>query len=232
MDLINQIAKEHNLLVIEDASEAQGAKYKNKMVGSLADMAVFSFFGNKIITTGEGGMIVTNDKYLAEKCRILRDHGMTKERRYWHQVLGYNYRMTNMQAAIGVAQMAKIGKIIEKKKQIAKEYKEILGQSKAIIFPAEENFSENIFWLFTILIKKEILGINANELMQIMQKNNVDTRPIFPPIHTQPIYKSSETLNISEKIHSMGITLPSSYDLKNKDIQKISDIILNYKKYT
>ncbi len=116
MDSINQIAKDYNLLVIEDASEAQGAKYKNKMVGSLADMAVFSFFGNKIITTGEGGMIVTNDKYLAEKCRLLRDHGMSKERRYWHQVLGYNYRMTNMQAALGVAQMGKIEKIIEKKK--------------------------------------------------------------------------------------------------------------------
>ncbi len=230
MDSINQIAKEHNLLVIEDASEAQGAKYKNKMVGTLADMAVFSFFGNKIITTGEGGMIVTNDKYLAEKCRILRDHGMSKERRYWHQVLGYNYRMTNMQAAIGVAQMAKIEKIIERKKQIAKEYKEILSPSKAIIFPAEIDFSENVFWLFTVLVKKDVLGINANELMQIMQKNKIDTRPIFPPIHTQPIYKNGKTLYISEKIHSMGITLPSSYNLKKKDIQTISDIILKYKK--
>ena len=229
MDSINQIAKDYNLLVIEDASEAQGAKYKNKMVGSLADMAVFSFFGNKIITTGEGGMIVTNDKYLAEKCRLLRDHGMSKERRYWHQVLGYNYRMTNMQAALGVAQMGKIEKIIEKKKQIAKEYKEILGHSKGVIFPAEINFTENVFWLFTILIKKDILGISANELMQLMQKHKIDTRPVFPPIHTQPIYNDGKNLQIAEKIHSMGITLPSSYNLKSKDIQTISNIILNHK---
>jgi len=227
MDSINQIAKKHNLLVIEDASEAQGAKYKNKMVGTLADVAVFSFFGNKIITTGEGGMVVTNDKDLAEKCRIYRDHGMTMERRYWHKVLGYNYRMTNMQAALGVAQMPKIEKIIKRKKQIANEYKKLLSSYKGIIFPYEDGLTENIFWLYTILIDENISGINVLNLMKKMQFEKIDTRPIFPPIHTQPIYNKKKKLPVAEKIYSMGLTLPSSYKLQTKDIQKICNLILN-----
>ena len=230
MDAVNNIAKKNNLIVIEDASEAQGAKYKEKMIGTLGDAAVFSFFGNKIITTGEGGMIVTDSKSVADKCRILRDHGMTKERRYWHNVIGYNYRMTNMQAAIGVAQMNKIDKIIKKKQGIAKEYMKILGNDKGVIFPTKNPESENVFWLFTVLIQEEIFGMNAKSLMEKLQKHKIDTRPIFPPLHTQPIYMEGKKLNVAEQLHQMGITLPSSYDLSYNDIKLICDTILQYKK--
>lgn len=230
MDKINYIAKKHKLIVVEDASEAQGAKYKDKMIGTLGDAAVFSFFGNKIITTGEGGMIVTDSKSIADKCRILRDHGMTKERRYWHKVVGYNYRMTNMQAAIGVAQMNKIERIIKKKQEIAEEYMKILGHDKGIIFPIKNPQSENVFWLFTVLIEEGIFGINAKKLMEKLKNHKIDTRPIFPPLHTQPIYIEGKKLNVAEQLHQMGITLPSSYDLSHKDIKLICDTILQYKK--
>jgi len=227
MDAINQIAKNYNLIVIEDASEAQGAKYKNKMVGSLADMAVFSFFGNKIITTGEGGMVVTNNKKLANKCRILRDHGMSTKRKYWHEVLGYNYRMTNMQAALGVAQMSKIDIIIKKKREIAFEYNKQLKKLKGIIFPFEDQNYLNVYWLYTILINHNLFKLNATQLMKKLKKNNIDTRPVFVPLHSQPIYNCGLKLPVANKIYSMGITLPSAYNLELKDIKKICDIIAN-----
>ena len=227
MDAINQIAKKNNLIVIEDASEAQGAKYKNKLVGTLSDMAVFSFFGNKIITTGEGGMIVTNNKKLANKCCILRDHGMSTKRRYWHEVLGFNYRMTNIQAALGVAQMNKIDSILKKKKEIALEYKKQLKKLKGIIFPYEDDHYINVYWLFTILIDRKIFKLSATQLMKKFKKNNIDTRPVFIPLHKQPIYKSGQKFFVADKIHTMGITLPSSYNLTKKDIKRICDIMLN-----
>jgi perosamine synthetase len=230
MDAINHIAKKYNLIVIEDASEAQGAKYKNKMVGTLGDAAVFSFFGNKIITTGEGGMIVTNNQAIAEKCEILRDHGMSKSKRYWHNELGYNYRMTNMQAAIGVAQMKKIGRIIKKKRRIASEYKKNLKSIPGIIFPAEEAINENVFWLFTIVIDENSFGMSSNDLMYRLKEYNIDTRPIFYPLHTQPIYNNNQSLPKAEKIHAGGVTLPSAYDLKDDEIKKICDIIKSYAK--
>ena len=133
-----------------------------------------------------------------------------------------------MQAAIGVAQMGKIEKIIKRKKEIAYQYKKLLTTSKGIIFPAEDEFTENVFWLFTILIDEEILGINAIELMKKLQDHKIDTRFIFPPIHTQPIYNKAKKLPISEKIHSMGLTLPSSYDLKLEEIKNICSLILNH----
>ena len=230
MDEINKIANEFDLKVIEDASEAQGARYKNKMVGSLGDIAVFSFFGNKMITTGEGGMVLTNNQNLAERCQILRDHGMSKERRYWHTVIGYNYRMTNMQAAIGVAQMGKIEKIIKRKKEIVDEYKNFLGSTKGITFPPENEFSENVFWLLTILIDEKFLGQKVIDLMKKLRDHNVDTRRIFPPVHTQPIYDEGKKLPISEKIHLMGLTLPSSYELKSEQIKNICHLLLKYTK--
>ena len=227
MDAINYIAKKYNLIVIEDASEAQGAKYKNQMVGTLGDAAVFSFFGNKIITTGEGGMIVTNNPEVAEKCQILRDHGMTKSKRYWHEILGYNYRMTNLQAAIGVAQMKKIENILKKKKEIAAEYKKNLKSVPGIIFPAENIIYENVFWLFTIIIDKDFFGINSSQLMKVLNEHKIDTRPIFPPLHTQPIYNNKQRLPVAEKIHAGGITLPSAYHLQSNEIKQICKIIID-----
>ena len=225
MDPINDIAKKHNLYVIEDAAEAQGAKYKNKMVGSLADVAVFSFFGNKIITTGEGGMIVTDDADIADKCRILRDHGMSKDRRYWHEVIGYNYRMTNMQAALGVAQMSKINKILLRKKEIAEEYKSHLEGLPGVTLPANMEWVENVYWLYTILIDSSISGCEIDKLMPELKRQGIDSRPVFPPVHKQPVYDTGLTLPLSEKISLYGISLPSAPDIRNEEIANICMLI-------
>ncbi len=231
MDGINAIAKEFNLVVIEDVAEAQGSTYKNQPTGSLGNMGVYSFFGNKIITTGEGGMIVTNNKEFADKCRLLRDHGMTPEKRYWHEVIGYNYRMTNLQAAIGVAQMSKLENILERKKDIASKYKQYLGNLPGITLPVELPHVSNVYWLYTILIDPDIAGISAENLMLQLREVKIDSRPVFPPVHKQPVYNTGQSLPNSEYISSTGLSLPSSPELRDIDIEKICSTIkqsINY----
>ena len=228
MDLINHIAKRHNLIVIEDAAEAQGAKYKKQMVGSLADVAVFSYFGNKIITTGEGGMIVTDDEQIAEKCRVLRDHGMSKDRRYWHEVVGYNYRLTNMQAALGVAQMGKIDRIISRKKEIAEEYRKHLEALPYVILPSNMDWADSVYWLYTILIDDDLPGVCVEKLTQALKKQGIDSRPIFPPMHKQPIYETGLALPICESISRRGISLPSAPDIRDDDIADICNQIIRF----
>ncbi len=225
MDKINNIARENNLIVIEDAAEAQGATYKGKPVGSLSDIAVFSFFGNKIITTGEGGMIVTNSKEIAEKCRILRDHGMSQERRYWHEVIGYNYRMTNIQAALGVAQMGKIDRIIKRKKEIAAQYEKHLNGIEGITLPVNLTWASNVYWLYTILVDEVISGLSINEIMNNLKQVKIETRPVFPPVHKQPIYANSQELPVAESISAKGISLPSSPEIRNQDILLVCNTI-------
>jgi len=225
MDSINQIAAKYDLKVIEDAAEAQGALYKKRRVGALADAATFSFFGNKIVTTGEGGMIVTNDSIIAEKCKIFRDHGMSIEKRYWHKVLGYNYRLTNLQAAIGVAQMEKIDYISNQKKIIAAEYSKHLKEVDGITLPPDEDWADNVFWLFTILIDEEITGFNVEMLTSFLSENQIESRVVFYPIHTQPIYDTKQKLPIAEEVSRKGISLPSAPDISLKEIKLICDVI-------
>jgi len=225
MDPILEIALKYNLYVFEDAAEAHGAEYKGKTVGTLGDAGVLSFFGNKIITTGEGGMILTNDDNMAEQSRLLRDHGMSKVRKYWHTALGYNYRMTNLQASLGVAQMEKIGSILQKKKKLADYYSELLKHLPGIVLPPDVSWSDNVYWLYTILIKKDEFGADTQKVTKSLEKAGIDTRPIFPPIHTQPIYNTGQYLPVSENISKIGISLPSAPNLKKNQIKKISQII-------
>jgi len=227
MDPINKIAAKYDLKVIEDAAEAQGARYKGRMAGSLSDAAIFSFFGNKIITTGEGGAIVTNDEILAEKCRLLRDHGMTVNKRYWHEVVGYNYRMTNIQAAIGVAQMKKINAIVYKKKWVASEYNKRLNKIKGITLPPNAEWADNIFWLYTILIDHEEAGFTVETLASALREQNIDSRIVFYPVHTQPIYSTGAILPVAEGLHRQGISLPSAPDILEKEIESICRIIIS-----
>jgi len=229
MDPINRLAEKYSLKVIEDAAEAQGAYYKNKIVGSLSDAAAFSFFGNKIITTGEGGMVVTNDPKIANRCVLFRDHGMTVDKRYWHEVIGYNYRMTNIQAAIGVAQMNKINKIVEKKKSIALEYEKHLKNVNGITLPPNKEWADNIYWLYTVLVDESKTGFNVSSLISEFMKHDIDSRIVFYPIHTQPIYKHNMQLPVAESIHASGISLPSAPDISNDEIREVCTIIKTYR---
>lgn len=221
---ILKIAKKYNLYVIEDAAEAHGAEYQFKKVGSFGDIACFSFYGNKIITTGEGGMCITNNKKLAEKMGFLKDHGMSKKKRYWHPVIGFNYRLTNLQAAMGLAQLKKIKCIIKKKRQIAKTYNDLLQGTKGISLPPEMPWAKNVFWLYSILIEYNF-RFTRNRLMQKLKENGVDNRPFFYPIHILPPYSRGEKYPIAEKLSKSGISLPSSPSLTKADIEKVVQLI-------
>lgn len=178
MDKINKIACEHGLYVIEDAAEAHGAEYKGKMVGSLSDCGVFSFYGNKVITTGEGGMITTDNEELYEKAKYLRDHAMSKEKRYWHTEIGYNYRITNLQAALGLAQLERIEELILKKRQIFKWYKELLQDIEGIRLNPEKKGVKNVFWMVCLVLDKDF-KIGRDELIKKLKEKGIDTRPFF-----------------------------------------------------
>lgn len=227
MTPILDIAREYNIAVVEDAAEAHGALYKGKKVGSLGDMGMFSFYGNKIITTGEGGMIVTDNNDLAEKIRILRDHGMDPNRRYWHSILGYNYRMTNIQAALGVAQMERIDQIVEQKRRNADLYAKGLQGISGITLPPEEVWGKNIYWLYSLLIDDEEFGMSSKELGEQLKKKGIETRPLFLPVHQQPIYNTGQNLPVCEKLSRCGLSLPSSVNLNGDKIERITREIGN-----
>lgn len=184
MDEIIKIAKEYDLYVIEDCAEAFGSKYKGKFVGTFGDISTFSFFGNKTITTGEGGMVVTNDETLCERAKHLKGQGLAKWREYWHDVVGYNYRMTNICAAIGLAQLEQANEIINKKREIASWYKEELKKVPLKVQP-EQNGVFNTYWMVTIVLDDYRKRENLREYLKA---NGIETRPTFYPVHTMPMF--------------------------------------------
>lgn len=224
MDKIREIAEKHCLKIIEDAAEAHGAEYKGRKVGSLSDISCFSFYGNKILTTGEGGMCLTNDQELAEKMRWLKDHGMSKEKKYYHPQLGYNYRLTNIQAAIGLAQLEKLEKTIEAKRKNAELYNSLLKDVKGITLPVEEPWAKNVYWMYSILVEKNY-KLKRDELMSKLKKEGIDTRPFFIPLHKMPYLDEGLKLPIAEGLGEKGINLPSSAKLTKEQIEKISQTI-------
>jgi len=221
MGAIMSIAKEHNLKVIEDCAEAHGAKYDGQKVGSFGDIGCFSFFGNKVITTGEGGMCVTNDIELDEKMRILRDHGMSKTKRYWHDLVGYNYRLTNLQAAIGLAQLERIEDIHKNRRKYEKNYREILDIDKFTFQNDCENRTR-ITWLVSILIDERI---NRDEYILKLKGKGIDARPFFYPLSDMEIYKPycKSATHIAHKISKIGLNLPTYESLKS--ISEIKNIL-------
>ena len=227
MDAIVAIARRHNLYVIEDAAEAHGAEYKGKKAGSFGDIACFSFYGNKIITTGEGGMCLTNNELLASKMRILEDHGMNPSKRYWHDMLGFNYRMTNMQAAVGIAQLKKLGKFVDRKREIAGWYGKglkDLAESNLIKLHPEMPWAKNVYWMYSILIQDNF-GIDRDELRRKLELEGIETRPLFYPVHTMPPYKIKERIPVAEELSKRGISLPSSVSLAAEQVEYITDAI-------
>jgi perosamine synthetase len=222
MEPIMEIAQEYSLYVIEDAAEAHGAEYKSKKVGSLGTCGVFSFYGNKIITTGEGGMITTDNGELFERAKYLRDHAMSKEKRYWHTETGYNYRITNLQAALGLAQLERIDEIIEKKRKIFSWYKEFLEDIKGIRLNPEKRWAKNVFWMVCAVLDKDF-GISRDELMIRLKEKGIDTRPFFYPMSEMPMYWHSSNYSnpITKTISERGINLPSGVNLSEKDIKYI-----------
>ncbi len=221
MDKILNVAKEHNLYVIEDACEAHGALFKGRKVGSISHLGVFSFYGNKIISTGEGGMITTNNKKLNERARFLRDHAMSKNKRYFHPEVGFNYRLTNIQAAIGLAQLEKINYIIRKKIEIAHTYNSLLKDSKEIILPPQEKCVKNVYWMYSILVKNG----KRDRLMENLKDCGIESRPFFIPMHRLPAYRLKEKFPVSDNLSRQGINLPCFVEIRNSEIEHICNKI-------
>ena len=222
MDPIMSLAKEHDLKVIEDCAEAHGATYKGKKVGSIGDIGCFSFYGNKIITTGEGGMTTTNDQELAEKIRILRDHGMQPSKRYWHEEVGYNYRMTNIQAAIGLAQMESIGEKIWKRRWIARKYSEYIGDEAEL--QPEMSWASNVYWLPSFILNGSSGSGSRDSLMTLLANKGVESRPLFYPLNEMPPYTTEMSFPNSNYISYHGISLPVSHRFDEDDIRFISEV--------
>jgi len=228
MEKIRNIAKKHNLFVIEDCAEAHGAEFNGKKVGSFSDISCFSFYGNKIITTGEGGMCLTNNEKLAEKMRILRDHGMSREKRYWNEVIGFNYRMTNIQAAIGVAQMKKIDEMIRLRRDIAKKYNDAFSKIREINIPVEKQNTKMVFWMYAPLVEN---GNKRDSLVEYLKKRGVETRAFFFPIHEMHVYnKTNENYPVSSDLSKRGINLPCYPTMDDSEINKIINKVTEFYK--
>ncbi len=207
MEAIMTIAKKHKLRVIEDCAEAHGAMYKGRKVGSFGDVGCFSFFGNKVITTGEGGMCTTNNQKLDEQMRILRDHGMSKIKRYWHDVIGYNYRMTNLQAAIGLAQLERIEDIHKNRREYENSYKSLLPAGKFTFQNNLEN-RRRITWLVCVLLDETV---NRENYIKRLKEKGIDGRPFFYPLSDMKIYTPycKNKTPITHKISKSGLNLPT-----------------------
>lgn len=227
MSAIREIAREENIPIIEDAAEAHGAIYKGKKVGTFGNIATFSFYANKTITTGEGGIVVTDSDELAEKIKIMRDHGMKP--RYWHVTLGFNYRMTSLQAALGLAQLEKIEKLIETKRKIASLYTELLEDIPGIETHPSMPWAEPSFWLYSILINEKIFGMSRDKLIEKLEKYNIETRRFFYPLHIMPVFKKySLNTNLypnSVYLSNHGMNLPSGPKIDYEDVVYVANTI-------
>ena len=230
MDRLMEIANKHNLIVIEDCAEAHGAEVRGRKTGSFGHMSCFSFYANKIITTGEGGMITTNDRSLAEKLRLLRNLAFTKPR-FYHEEAGYNFRMTGMQAALGVAQFKKIETFIEKKRSLAKQYNSFLKAIPYLQLPMEMEWAKNVYWMYAIRVRPKN-GVDRDQLMQYLLQKGIDTRTFFCPMSQQPCLMDrmiKVPTPVADELWSTGLYLPSSCNLEEDKIKFICEAIASYK---
>jgi len=232
MDEVIRMAKKYKLYVVEDFAEAIGSEYKNKKCGSFGDVSCVSFYANKVITTGEGGMCLTDDDELAEHLRELRNLAFIPQNRFVHYELGFNFRITNIQAAIGLAQAERIEEHVLKKVWIGKTYSRLLrplADEGLIKLPPEKPWAKNTYWMYGIVLNPET-GVDAKLAMERLSKKGIQTRPFFYPLHLQPAFKRflwyrEETLTVSENLYKFGFYLPSGLTLTEKQIQKVTESV-------
>lgn len=230
MDPLIKLSKKYDLLIIEDSAEAHGCEYKGQKCGSFGDISTFSFFANKIITTGEGGMILTNNDTYAENARELRNLCFKNDRRFKHDKLGFNYRLTNLQAALGVGQIERIDEIVKKKIAIANYYLKHLNDLECIQLPVEKEWAKNVYWVFGFVLK-DSTNETARSFAKKMRDEGIETRPFFLGMHEQPFFKKSgtfagESYPTTEKIAKQGLYIPSGLNLTEDIQKKVIDAIL------
>ncbi len=227
MDPILEIAARHKLIIIEDAAEMIGQTYNGKPCGSFGELSTFSFYPNKHVTTGEGGMVVTDDDELADRCRRLRNLGFSPPRRFVHEELGWNFRMTNLQAAVGLAQLERLDEFVARKRHIFAKYTKLLAGTRGISLPVpEKDFAANINWVYGLVIDDDI-PFDAEEAMARLGKLGIGTRPFFWPMHEQPVYLrmglfAGECYPNAERIARRGFYLPSGLALTDAQMERVA----------
>ena len=228
MDPLMEAAQAHGVAVIEDAAEAHGGEYKGRRCGGLGDAATFSFYGNKIITTGEGGMVTTNNAEIAKLAWNLRDHAFSTERHFWHKFVGFNYRMTNLQAAVGLAQVEQLDKFVAARRRNAAEYTSRLQDIPGITTPPQAEWAKNVYWMYGILVDKDAYGMNRDQLRQALAEHGIETRTFFIPMHCQPVYWQmfkGQRYPVAERLCRDGFYLPSASSLTLEEIEYIAGVI-------
>jgi perosamine synthetase len=228
MNRIRDIADKHDVRLIEDAAQAHGAECRGVRTGCFGDISAFSFYVNKVITTGEGGMVVTNDSDLAARARRLGDQAFDPLDRFRHSELGFNYRMTNLQAALGVGQMKRIEQIIARKRYIADRYHALLSGVRGLTLPHEEPWARSVFWMFAILVEDDF-GLTRDQLMTFLARRGIETRRFFIPIHSQPIYTDlyeAEAYLVADQLSLKGLYLPSGLGMSDDDIDLVSRMVI------
>ena len=228
MSGLMEIARRHDLRVVEDAAESHGAEINGRRVGGIGEMGCFSFYANKIITTGEGGMVVTNDPGYAERLRSLRNLCFRPDRRFFHTEIGHNYRLTNIQAAVGVAQVDRIEHHIRQKRWMAESYRKRLA-GLPITLPVERDGTKNVYWMYGIVLDDSV-PFEAVEFARRLRERGVDTRPLFLGMHEQPVLQEQglfggEKYAVTERLARRGLYLPSGLTLTETQIDKVSDVV-------
>ena len=230
VDILKKVCKKNKIILIEDAAEVLGQKLNDKLCGSFGDISIFSFYANKQVTTGEGGMITTNNKKLFEQSKSLRNLCFGKKNRFNHEGIGWNYRMTNLQASLGVSQLKRIELIVSKRHKVGKEYFQRLKDNKNIYIPEiSRSYAKNIYWVIAFVITNKNLKIDAKKLMKKLINYGIQTRPFFWPMHKQKIFSKKNKIDTtgdyknSEYISKYGLYLPSSLDIKSNQIKFICD---------
>lgn len=227
MDPVLSLAKKYNLKIIEDAAEAHGLTYKRRPCGSFGDISIFSFYPNKLVTTGEGGMVMTDDPSLADRCKSLRNLCFLPERRFVHEELGWNMRMTNLQAAIGIAQLERFDEFIKRKRKMGKMYTEFLKEVDGIQLPiSSTSYAQNIYWVYGLVLDDHI-RFDAVEAMRRLAKKGIGSRPFFWPMHEQPVFKKmslfkGEEYPVAENLARRGFYIPSGLTLTEKEMKRVA----------
>lgn len=229
MDPIRDLAERHNLRVIEDAAEAHGGQYKGRRVGGLGDLSCFSFYANKIISTGEGGMVLARRSADAERLKGLRNLCFRPDRRFYHTELGHNYRLTNVQAAIGLAQVEQISEHIRRKRAMAAVYNEHLKEVPQLTLPVERPWASNVYWMYGVVLDDRV-GFDATEFARRLKERGVDTRPFFLGMHEQPVLHErglfrGERYPVAERIARHGLYLPSGLTLTATQAEEVCDVV-------
>jgi len=231
MQPLVELATKRDLAIVEDAAEAHGAEYKGKKVGSIGDVGSFSFYANKIITTGEGGMNTTNDPDLAERMSWLRAHAFGKGgKHFWHEELGFGYRMSSLQAAMGLAQIERLEDLVRARRSHARLYNELLSSlsEEHIVLPPEEPWAKSVFWMYSILVKNASI---RDELMKSLERGGIETRTFFYPIHKQPYYSSrfaNENFPVADDLSMRGINLPSGNGLTQEEVSYVCQSVIDF----